>query len=565
MLRRMVRASLLVGVFLSAFMALAAVPGGRPKVALAAAALLAGLAAAATRRAPGAGAPPRWFRRAAVALCAAIFLVHARSIIAASALTDAGRTYYGLFDDAMISMRYAWNLTHGLGLVWNPGERVQGFTNPLMVLLMAAPAALLDKAPAVLAVHALGTGLALVSAHLNRRFAELVFAEEEPALRDVAGVAAFAAALLYYPFGYWAIRGMETSLLAVLASGAAVLVVRRAGAAKPQIGLVLLLGAMAWTRPDAALQGAILLAFRALAGPRARRAALVEGAGLAGMIAAGYLAQRAYYGAWVPNTYVLKVTGWPLAARLGDGARFSLAFLRGAWPLIALAVAGVALRFRLRSPVVLALALLASTVAYQAWVGGDAWRYWRIMTPYVPLVAAGALAGALAILRGRARGAAEPVALAVTAAALALADWSFAPELLGTEPPTGAASSLHEIRVAVALSRVLTPEATVGVYLAGTVPYYTGARAIDFLGKSDPVIARLPVRPYVDERGVKSAPGHNKYDLGYSIVKLQPDYVAGFRWGHDDVRWFARQAYERRGDLWLRKGSPNIRWDLLPP
>ena len=38
-----------------------------------------------------------------------------------------GRRYYGLFDDAMISMRYAWNLSHGQGLVWNPGERIEGF------------------------------------------------------------------------------------------------------------------------------------------------------------------------------------------------------------------------------------------------------------------------------------------------------------------------------------------------------------------------------------------------------------------------------------------------------
>ena len=35
-----------------------------------------------------------------------------------------GKRYYTLFDDAMISMRYAWNFSHGNGLVWNPGERV---------------------------------------------------------------------------------------------------------------------------------------------------------------------------------------------------------------------------------------------------------------------------------------------------------------------------------------------------------------------------------------------------------------------------------------------------------
>src|SRR5438874_2259808 len=43
-----------------------------------------------------------------------------------------GRRYFCLFDDAMISMRYAWNLSHGLGLVWNVGEHVEGYSNLLM-------------------------------------------------------------------------------------------------------------------------------------------------------------------------------------------------------------------------------------------------------------------------------------------------------------------------------------------------------------------------------------------------------------------------------------------------
>ena len=48
-----------------------------------------------------------------------------------------GRRYFGLFDDAMISMRYAWNFSHGQGLVWNAGERIEGYTNLLWTLIMA--------------------------------------------------------------------------------------------------------------------------------------------------------------------------------------------------------------------------------------------------------------------------------------------------------------------------------------------------------------------------------------------------------------------------------------------
>ena len=45
-------------------------------------------------------------------------------------------------DDAFISLRVVDNFTRGLGFVYNPGERVQGFTNPLWVLLLSGPYAM---------------------------------------------------------------------------------------------------------------------------------------------------------------------------------------------------------------------------------------------------------------------------------------------------------------------------------------------------------------------------------------------------------------------------------------
>ena len=46
--------------------------------------------------------------------------------------------YYFLCDDAFISFRYSRHLVDGLGLVWNPGEVVEGYTNFLWVLIAAA-------------------------------------------------------------------------------------------------------------------------------------------------------------------------------------------------------------------------------------------------------------------------------------------------------------------------------------------------------------------------------------------------------------------------------------------
>ena len=49
-----------------------------------------------------------------------------------------GQSFFSLFDDALISMRYARNLVEGHGLVWNPGgPPVEGYTNLLWTLWMA--------------------------------------------------------------------------------------------------------------------------------------------------------------------------------------------------------------------------------------------------------------------------------------------------------------------------------------------------------------------------------------------------------------------------------------------
>jgi len=40
-------------------------------------------------------------------------------------------------EDAFISIRYAQNLVDGHGLVYNAGERVEGYTNFLWTLLLA--------------------------------------------------------------------------------------------------------------------------------------------------------------------------------------------------------------------------------------------------------------------------------------------------------------------------------------------------------------------------------------------------------------------------------------------
>src|SRR6185436_1121968 len=68
------------------------------------------------------------------------------------------RTAGELSDDAFITLRYAENFARGQGLVFNPGERVFGCTEPLLAVLLGAARWVSGVPLPILAtaIHALG-------------------------------------------------------------------------------------------------------------------------------------------------------------------------------------------------------------------------------------------------------------------------------------------------------------------------------------------------------------------------------------------------------------------------
>ena len=108
-----------------------------------------------------------------------------------------------------------------------------------------------------------------------------------------------------------------------------------------------------------------------------------------------------------------------------------------------------------------------------------------------------------------------------------------------------------------------------GVFAAGTVPYYSGRPAIDFLGKMEPRIARLAPdlgdywSPGVVLQPSRTTPkivrpGHNKYDLEYSIKELKPTYAGGFEWHNQSVLDWAKNEYVR---VKYEGGTKEVRWE----
>lgn len=81
----------------------------------------------------------------------------------------------------------------------------------------------------------------------------------------------------------------------------------------------------------------------------------------------------------------------------------------------------------------------------------------------------------------------------------------------------------------------LAPEATLASSWAGSIPYVAEHTTIDMLGKNDRGIAQMaPVIP-------EFVPGHNKWNLRYSIGELRPDLACNLprRPGEVEYLWSA--------------------------
>lgn len=522
-------------------------------------------------------------------LVGALFLTWAAVFIYKSSfIVIGGDRYFCLFDDAMISLRYAWNLAHGEGLVWNPGTRTEGFTNMLLTLVMAVPSALLEKRMTVLSVQIFGALTLLFVAYFSMRVG---LALSHPTSRGSKQVfwatLFFAAPLLYYPLCYWTLMGMETGLLTMLLYAAVFMAIDERYRREFHPALPILLGLAFWVRPDAAIPIVCVLTFRAvglLTSGRSVKTVVLDILGVGLFVLSLTLFRRFYYGQYFPNTYTLKMANIPLGLRFENGVGYLRQFMAQMWfPLTLGAVGFVIQRDR---PKALLAVLVLLALAYQVYAGGDPWLYWRFLSPYVPLVfvlALGAVPRTAAAFRdfvARGRPGAQltglqqnfleiTLASTVLCAFYGVANAPFRYEALLWDLPYNVEFNHATVSVARALEEVTDEEATLGVFWAGSIPYYTGRVAIDFLGKTDEYIASLPpdTSGKISWRGMKSVPGHNKYDLTYSIVKKRPTYVQDGRWGGQSVFDFLkahyRGVYYKGVPLMLLRESPSVNWDLL--
>ena len=287
-----------------------------------------------------------------------------------------GIRYFSIIDDGMISMRYAKNFLQHRGLVWNVGDRVEGFTCPLWVLVMIGAIGLFGTHNGPLVMQILGGILYLTMLWLFYRTAARNKAS------NIGVLTGLLLLLCSYPLAYWALGGMEAvAICLVFTMAIAAQYSYESGCIGNPLMMHACLIAIAYClRPDGWLGIAPFFAacwFDSVREGKYQRA-LYAPAMVISVVLAVLLARHSYYGEWMPNTYVLKVEGYSLALRLRNGTQFARQFLDENLLFLALIVLGAMSMRRIAYLIAMAACIV---LAYQIYVGGDPWLYWRQLLP----------------------------------------------------------------------------------------------------------------------------------------------------------------------------------------
>jgi len=469
-----------------------------------------------------------WQRRALITLIALLALWHAAR--------------YDFFcDDAFIALRYAKNLAEHGELSYNLGQRVEGFTSPLWVLLLSATRIAGIPLPSAAQLLAGAAGLAT--------FAALMLYWDELAPEAPWLVLAPALALaISAPFAAWVFGGLETPAfvasftlgLAAIARAARVGSLRTSSYAGGAVALCTL------CRPEGATLiaiGSVVACLPSPASPERPWRRLCAWLFPILLLVGGYEVFRlSYFGYPLPNTFYVKTSGAGLWAR---GVTY-LAFAGGefGWSLVGacllslalLLIPGPLLRSRRRGktsrvlPICTGIAALVHLL-YVARVGGDFLDLYRFLSPLLPavfcLLSCAANAAFLAL--GAPARFVAPTVLAClllahgqsqrTMARRAMQVAERARATLHLEPLGW--TRLYALRWQgigkwLARARLATDSTAVGA--AGALPFFSELPNLDLFGLNDQEIAR-------HGRIIGNRPGHQRFVQMDYLFAQKPTFV----------------------------------------
>jgi arabinofuranosyltransferase len=290
-------------------------------------------------------------------------------------------------DDAFITFRYADNLVRGNGIVWNSGERVEGYSDFLWLLIMSIPLRL--GWDVIVFAQATGVGFFILTLLLTYRLALLVFDSEHTAL--------FVVVLLgtNYSFSSYGTGGLETQMQTCILTGIIFLTlwsVYKCGLDKKySLLLSILFGVSVLTKIDSLIVVGLcstVILYKVFTNANRRvywRTVYFLFTPFVLIVGLWLLWKMSFYGGIVPNSFYIKGPGTGLVwMGLGYVWMFLLSYLLVPFPLMFLAYIR-RLVVEKNEHLVIISSLVVVWLAYVISIGGD-FMEWRLFVPVLPLV-----------------------------------------------------------------------------------------------------------------------------------------------------------------------------------
>ncbi len=412
-----------------------------------------------------------------------------------------------MLDDAFIAFRYAENIVAGDGPVFNVGERVEGYTSFLWMILLALGR--LSGADIVIFSKVLGLAFAVGNI--------ILLANAHRFIRAIdSGVSVIATLLLGSTgiFLAWGVSGMEVTLFTFLISLSLLYYISITDSDDYRKFSILgvLCGIMSLARPEGLLVTGILILYQSY---RSIKKGNYPVAYLVVFFLIIYLPyfwwRYNYYGFLLPNTFYAKV-GWNIdqvIRGLRYLVRFGIPSLMILLPMID--PIGISAWFKKYGKLTILPLVAAVYSIYIISVGGDSMPAFRFFTPIMPIFCI--LSAMTIMLIDNKRIVTLMVLGAIVYSIVLLNSPHITPHIEGNR------TAEYGKEVGQWLAENIPADAVIATNTAGSVSYYSRLRVIDMLGLTDLHIAHREM----PNMGSGWA-GHEKAD-GQYVLSRKPDYI----------------------------------------
>lgn len=423
-----------------------------------------------------------------------------------------------LSDDAFISYRYAQNFVNGYGLVFNPGEKVEGYTNFLWVIISAVLMKLnIDPLTGTRTLTLIFSFLTILVTYL--------IATEIFKIQSLISFLSSVLLALNPGFVLWSYSGMETIFFTFLVTLGNYFVLKYLCEVRNKFIVYssVLFSIASLTRPEGAFiffLNFLFLVIMSFKNKEKQNFTVVIKKFLLPLLifliiyGTYFIWRYSYYGYLMPNTFYAK-TGFD--NQFARGLYYCFKFYREslAMGLLLIFPAYLIIKEYNDRKIQYILFMLTGFILYIILIGGDNLLVQRFFIPVMPLIFTLIMLGVnkfftdFSITNSLRK---VIVLLIISSSMFVILDTR-------TFPMYGVSRTLSHYenlkKAGIWLKENSKPDESLAVESAGIIPYYSGLKSYDRLGLSD---------IYISHKGKYDTGARDKNDEDYILIEKKPTY-----------------------------------------